>query len=181
MVEANPVLEKYAGITKIGLQAFREGMVEPFKGLVGLENRFNVSIRFSENSDQLIRERVVDYMRADAPFFEVIYFVAGEKAGTSYPIHTTIQEGVYEGNDVVEGYRILTNLRKESRIKEALTEVYYTEIVFDHFLPSKETFILAAGKIPVSIIYARQRIADVYKEYGLNIINFDNILHSTIL
>lgn len=179
MVEKNPILEKYSNITSSGLQAFHEGTVEPFKGFVGLENRFNVSLKLGELTSTADFNLLLDELDKIKHFSGAFFIRAGTEF-YNFPIHSTILEGLYEGTNSDERNEIFQVIKDDQRIDEVRSTLPANSVVFDHLLPSKETILIAASKIPDSILNARNILTGLYTEHGLRPLAMDNILHSSM-
>lgn len=181
MATENPVLEKYRAIIHDGMQAYRDGSVKPFGGFIGLENRYNISARFTPDSEKVLQSEVVEYLDGVGPAYGLVGLFVGNKPRTTFPFHSTVLEGRYNGVSEVEKDEIFRDVRKDPRLLEVMGLVSGTSIAFDHLLLAKESILVAASQIPASIQEAREILVEVYSVRGLEVLPMDNILHSTMV
>ncbi len=172
----SPVIQKLNGIHEAGTAALRAGTVEPFTGYPkSLKNRFGVYFRYTGESEQLLRERVLDEIAEIGQDLGIGFFVAGRPAPEGHPIHTSVLESLYqerEGN--LEGLfiAIISEL--------GLIQMPIVDLKFDTVLVDKGPVILAATQIPQEIIDIRGEVSDKYTKSGLKPLSLDNLFHLTL-
>lgn len=200
LIEGNtPVIEKLNGIHSAGTAALRAGTVEPFTGYPeSLGNRFGVYLRYTTPSEQLVRRIVLDEVTQIGQDLGIGLFVAGRSNPEGHPIHTTLLEGLYEGDDYNlrslifgEHYLMDRGGLVDSAVSNAFTlrrrldssGLFIDRKWYLHFnavLIDKGPILLAANEIPQEVIDIRGELAEEYTRVGLKPLPLDNLLHMTL-
>ncbi len=172
------ILQKYAGIDFDGRNTAKQGQLETFRGFPpSLANRMNVSLLFDEESQELVKREVMkplDNIDHDTGINILL-------AGADYPIHTTVLEGEYEGNDTNERQAIFHNLQHSGSVDYASRNLTDLSLEFNHLLIDKKGgIILTAVCIPQEITDTRDRLTSLYQEHDLKVLPQHNILHITV-
>jgi hypothetical protein len=127
----SPVIQKLNGIHEAGTTALRAGAVEPFKGYgPELKNRYGVALRYSEDSERLVRTRVLDGTEKLAKELGIEFFVAGKPKPEGYPLHTTLLEGLLEDevSDYERSLRFATHPAMEYHPLQSIGSPYETKL-----------------------------------------------------
>lgn len=200
LIEGNtPVIDKLNVIHQAGTTALRAGTVEPFKGYgEDLRNRFNVSIRYTLAYDQLIRQRILNNVTGVAQQLGIDFMIAGKHSSDSYPLHTTLLEGLYlkedsttpisrlvkDGDDPFHFFKSYMDLDmiSHSNIWDIFLPFLRCDrkLKFDSVLIDKGPILLAATEIPQEIIDIRGALSEIYSLYGLKTLPLNNLLHITL-
>lgn len=171
--------QKYAGIDLKGRRLLQEGgQIKEFKGFPEtLKDRFNVSLRFNETSEAVLRERI------QKPF-EIMEQNLGLKLflfGRDFPAHTTVLEGFYEDPDKSERDNFFSLLRGYPEVQEAIGRIKQLEIIYKYLLSDHlGNSLLTSVEIPDDIFEARDRFTEIYTDCALKPLGIANILHITL-
>ena len=204
----SPIIAKLNGIHEAGSSTLRAGSIEPFRDYpVELKNRYGVYLCYTEPSEQLVRSRILDEVREVGQNLGIGLFVAGQHSPDGHPIHTTLLEGLYQGDDEnardlcfgthpgilhygglhdsVIGYHPQYT-KVATRIHE-LRDGYYNpqltkswEITFNAVLVDKGPVLLAATEIPQEILDMRSELTEIYDRAHVKPLPLDNLLHMTL-
>ena len=167
--ESNPVLEKIRSIHVLGEAAYQAGTVKLFTGFPdSLRNRFNVCVVIdgSELSEKICRA-------AESLGLEFIL------AGRNFPLHSTMLEGLWEGDlenrDVVFG-RVLQEITP--RLEEFPPPMpHYHRLVLD----GSGNLLLLSTYVPGEVLRLREYLTEVYERQGLKPLPLDNLFHCTVM
>lgn len=195
----SPVIEKLNGIHGAGTAALRAGTVEPFTGYPeSLKNRFGVYFRYTAPSEQLVKRIVLDEVTQIGQDLGIGLFVAGRPVPDGHPIHTTVLECLYEGEDYNLRSKIFGEhplMDRGGLVDSAVSQAFTLRrrldspglfinrewyLRFNVVLVDKGPILLAANEIPQEIIDIRGELAEEYTRVGLRPLPLDNLLHMTL-
>lgn len=165
---------KYAGIDRAGTAAlYQEGAIQEFPGFPeSLNNRFNVSLRFTPDSENAFRERVGDQIATTGNELGVGFILAGQ----DFTLHSTLLEGLYEGTDLAERQHKFAQILASRTVQGSL-HLVGRKIEYKYLLIDKGNLLLTAIKIPEWVLTARGELADAYTSQGLKPLFITDILH----
>jgi hypothetical protein len=169
-----PIGRKYANIDRVGRKALSEGEIQRFEGFPGdLKNRFNVAAQFAPASEREFVERVTGPAKEIAAQLGIDFMVAGE----DFPIHSTMLEGLYQGDDDAERQKLFADLQKDAGFQDRINALNGLEVPYKYLLMDKGNVILNSVEIPDDILELRQFLTKYYAEKKLKPLAMDNILH----
>lgn len=166
---------KYVGIDHAGTQAlYQEGAIKEFTGFPeSLNNRFNVSLRFTPDSEALFRQKVADPVAAIGKDLGIEFFLASR----DFHIHSTLLEGLYEGLDPTERERKFKQLRASQAVDVVVRQLVGKKIEYKYLLIDKGNLLLTAINIPDWVLTTRADLAKAYTSQGLKPLLMTDILH----
>lgn len=169
---------KYAGIDRIGRRALsEESRIQEFPGFPeSLKNRFGVVLRFTSDSEQEIKNRISDHIQDIGEQFRIGFIIAGR----DYPLHSTLLEGPYEGQDAVTRDNIFESLVGSSEIAKITDDLLGRKLDYKYLLLDKGNVLLTAIDIPDYLINLREELAALYKGKNLKPAPLDNLLHISL-
>ena len=169
-----PIGRKFAEIDLAGRKALSEGEIQKFEGFPeNLKKRFNVSARFTSDSEKEFAERVVRPVKDIAAQLGIDFIVAGE----DFPLHSTMLEGLYQGADEAERQTLFSDLKDNISFQERLNALNGLEVPYKYLLMDRGNIILNSVEIPYSILEIREFLTKYYAEQKLKPLAMDNILH----
>lgn len=167
-----PILQKYANINRKGKESILKEDVVEFKGFPeAIKDRFISAAVFDEKSLQEIDERILSRLKKLESECGVEFFLASR----DFPLHSTIMEGEYKGNDDTEKDELFKELADSLPV-----EIQGLQIPYNYVLIDKGNVLLVAQNIPEQISAARTSLKEFYAESGLNPLLLENILHCSL-
>lgn len=168
---------KYIGIDHAGTQAlYQKGGISEFAGFPeSLRDRLNVALKFTTESETLLRERVIEPLLLIGNGLGIEFILAGR----DFPYHSTLLEGLYEGKDPTkrqQKFKAATNTEEIKRLKDLAG----MRIAYKYLLIDKGNLLLTAIDIPDWVINTRSGLAVVYQNHGLKPLPLENILHISV-
>lgn len=169
--------KKYAGIDRAGTAAlYQEGSIKEFPGFPeSLNNRFNVSLLFTPDSEAEFKRRVTDPLREIGNELGIEFYLASR----DFRIHSTLLEGLYEGTDTNEGQNKFERIKANQTV-QSLDNLVGKTLQYKYLLIDKGNILLTAIDIPEWVLKARTDLSRVYSEQGLKPLNMTNILHISV-
>ncbi|MBI3421151.1 MAG: hypothetical protein HY006_03745 [Candidatus Sungbacteria bacterium] len=174
------VVNKAMRIAEEGKAAFVNGTFGTFEKFPeSLRNRFTVALRFDAHSEWECGGNIVDRL-----LLSLELNTEGWKlflAQRDFLLHVTLLEGMYEGSDAAERYRIFRELNTNISIAEVAENIRGMVIPFKLLIPDKGgNILLLADEIPDLILEAREQLATTYAKYGLRPLLIEDLLHATV-
>lgn len=173
-------ITKYASIARGGREA-RQGDIDlkslEFRGFP--TNRFSVVLEFSEKAADTLRKKITNLLARVTENLGINFIWAG----IDFPLHCTILEGEYKGQDPQEEAAIYHALQTNTQLREAVQRLSAIQTINPQFLLGPDrigAIILAASPIPELITEAREKISVVYTKSGLDPRLMTDIYHLTI-
>ncbi len=167
-----PELKKYAGIDMRGRNNLESGNIQEFTGFPEvIKNRFISAMEFTPESIDMIENRVTCKLED----IEAKYGIKFSLVGRDYPLHITLMEGLYTGEQEDQREEIFSELQDKIKL-----EFQGSEVQFDYVLLDGGNLLLVAKNIPDSVLNARERLSEYYSEAGLKPLGMQNILHSSL-
>jgi hypothetical protein len=167
-----PELQKYAGIDRRGRNHLKSDALEEFTTFPEtLKNRFIVALEFTPESINDVEGRVFSKLRDVESNFGIKFMLSGR----DYPIHSTLMEGLFEGEDENSREEIFAKLQNE-----LLFGLEGNQVQFDYVLLDGSKLLLVAKSIPHTILEAREKLSEQYDTFGLKPLGMQNILHSSL-
>ena len=192
----SPVIERLNSIHEIGTACIRAGTVGSFRDFgESLRNRFNVSFRYNQESEQLISQRVLYEIMDGRRDLGISFFVAGYSSPIGYPIHTTALEGLYGNKERTLKKEDIFDILSKIGLRTFPTVPYdggfldtdsfvlkrvFKEFKFDSLLVGDGCILLAATEIPREITDLREELSTLYSQFGLETLPLDNLFHITL-
>lgn len=173
-------IAKYASIARGGREA-RQGGVDlkplEFRGFP--TNRFSAILEFSEEAADTLKEKITNPLAGVAEDLGINFIWAG----INFPLHCTILEGEYKGQDPQEEAAIYHSLQTNTQLIEIAQRLSAIQTINPQFLLGPDrvgAIILAASPIPELITEARENISTIYTKSGLDPRLMTDIYHLTI-
>lgn len=171
------VVEKAKKIHREGLRALKSGNVQLFPGLPNMlkskENRFFVGAGIQLEDYPNIGIRMVLQEIERISYHLGVFHIF--QAGREFPLHFTIGEGEYKGENKNNVFCLL---------KEKMEPWWPANIqqknVFDTLVLDKANILLTASNIPHEIIEMRHKLNLIYERHGLVPLKIENLLHITL-
>lgn len=181
----NLVAKKYASIDLSGRKSLRNKEVREFPGFSeDLRERFSAALIFNQESETLLKQRVVSRVKEIGERQGIKFLLAGE----DYPLHSTVLEGkmtasvVTGSEDSIEDRRIVTvrETQNDTELQEELSRLAGMHVTYKYLLLDKGNVLLTATDIPPDVLAARTALNRIYSKYGIAAIPLENILHISI-
>lgn len=168
---------RYAKIDLGGKEGLKRGEINRFEGFgKNLRNRIITALEFSPESQRDVQRRVLDEVERIGRELGIEFFIAGK----DFPMHSTVEEGLYEDNDESERAAIFQDVKHDKKMEELCERKLTEPVVFKYLLIDKGNVILTSVEIPEAIRKMREELAALYLRYGLKPLPMENILHITI-
>ncbi|OGZ01641.1 MAG: hypothetical protein A2946_02100 [Candidatus Liptonbacteria bacterium RIFCSPLOWO2_01_FULL_53_13] len=172
---------KYARIDLEGRKVLREGRgrINEFplaEALEGWKHTFSITAEFDSAANQEIQRRILDILANMENELGVSLLLASR----DFPLHATIQNGIFEGEDGAKEKKIFQELAGDEGIIQSEKEITGIFVIFKYLLIDKGNILLTASEIPEAIIEARNRASHEYMAKGLRPLPMEHILHLTL-
>lgn len=170
--------KKYAGIDLAGRKSLNlESGIQEFPGFPeGLKSRFSLLLRFTSGSEQEVKDRISGPIQDIGRQLGIGFIIAGR----DYPLHSTLLEGLYEGQDAVVRDKLFESLSKNPEIAKITNGLLGERLIYKYLLLDKGNLLLAAIDIPAHLINFREELAELYRGSGLKPLPLDNLLHISL-
>jgi hypothetical protein len=173
----SPIGKNYAKIDLAGRKALEKAEVNKFEGFgENLKNRFISALQFTPESEKEVEKRIIDEVEQIGKELEINFILAGK----DFPLHGTIEEGVYAGKDNTEREEIFEEIKKAKELKLFEESILRESISYKYLLVDKGNIILTAVEIPEIITNMREALANFYANHNLKPIVLRDFLHITI-
>lgn len=167
-----PILQKYANINRSGKEAVLNENIVKFDGFSeSIKDRFITAAIFDEYSLNQVEDRVLGQLKR----LEDMSGIEFAMANRDYPLHSTIMEGEYKGENQDEKDDLFERLTDDLPI-----DIKGLEIKYDYILIDKGNVLLVAQTIPEAVLKARESLKNHYSESGLRPLLLENILHCSL-
>jgi hypothetical protein len=179
--EKSDVVAKANNIHEDGRKAAILGTETLFTGFPeSLVRRVHVSLKFDLVTDETIKQRIIQPLNEMARSIGYEFF----KAGSDFPIHTTVLEGEWKGRDP-DAVPTLTEcnlLSLDPSLRDTQSLAKEKTVRFSRLvLNSKGETLLLSQEIPAWTVDMRTRLADTYMWLNFKPLPLDNLLHATLL
>lgn len=173
------VVAKAMRIRDEGRGAYTNGTVNCFHGFSEtLTNRYAVFARFKARSEWNIQTRVL------RPLESIERSIMGTTlllAARDYPLHCTILEAQYRGEDSIERNSIFNALDHNDDINAFRRMLINVTIPFTFLICDKNGgLLITADEVPSVISGIRNSIARIYEFHGLMPLPIEDLLHATV-
>lgn len=178
MEKYNPILEKYQLIDSSGREALRNGTITSFPGFTpDLDSRFTAALLFDPQSTTGISGflSILQGIRIACLSNVITPLVAYR----DFPVHSTVMEGLYEGNGQAERLDKFQAVKERKDFQQIRESLIGLNIVYDRLLLDKANVLLAASDIPAFVFRARFELRDIYESEGLKPLKISDLLHIT--
>jgi len=171
-----PIGQKYARIDIAGRQALKqEGAIKELEGFgETLKNRFLVAIQFAPESRQEVQKRVINEVEQIEVNCKMEFFLTNR----DFPLHSTIEEGVYQGDDDSIKGEVFAEMAKE--LKQLNWQMLNEPLTYKYVLIDKGNIILTAIEIPDVVTKLRRELTTFYTAHQLKPLPIEHILHVTV-
>lgn len=164
VVEANHrvrIAENIRRIKQDGILALQVGNVVPFTHQsVNLVNNFTCVMRPTVESVLAVNARVRVVAATEA--VGAMYFF---QAGRNFPMHSTLCEGVWKGDD---DRRVVFDELRRALPSEINGQVFQgLEVEYDTLVADGANLLLMASRIPDVVVEVRKKLASIYERHGL--------------
>lgn len=167
-----PILQKYANINRNGKEAVRNEDIVKFEGFPeSIKNRFISAVTFDEHSSSQLESRVLSKLKEleDKTGIEFVM------ALRDYPLHSTLMEGEYKGDNQDERDELFERLTDDLPL-----DIQGLKLQYDYVLIDKGNVLLVAKTIPEEVLKARESLKNFYGDSGLKPLLLENILHCSL-
>ena len=172
-----PIGQKYAKIDRAGREALKhEGEIKKFEGFgEGIKRKFSTAFLFSVESEQELQSRILAPLEQIGNEAGINFYLAGR----DFPIHSTVEEGLYQGSEESEMNALFSRLSSDEQ-RVLAEQMPARPLVYNYLLMDKGNVILTATSIPDEIIELRRKLSDFYTKHGLKPLPINDLLHITI-